>query len=163
MSSGDMTQLPCINRSCPIKNTPSVPTYKCSGCGEKALHYPCFEKLILERHNLASLDGDGFVVACTNKCYHKIEKDSDDSHTYAWNKDGKEGPNDPNNSEALLLKWLMTPGNYNRYRGKDNAGKRKIQFANEIAKIMNEHGVRWERNAKQIIAKISYIENYFRW
>jgi hypothetical protein len=57
----------------------------------------------------------------------------------------------------------MTPGNYNRYRGKDNAGKRKIQFANEIAKIMNEHGVRWERNAKQIIAKISYIENYFRW
>jgi hypothetical protein len=55
----------------------------------------------------------------------------------------------------------MTPGNYNRYRGKDNAGKRKIQFGNEIAKIMNDHGVRPERTAKQVTAKIAYIERRF--
>ena len=157
------TQLLCINHSCPITDT-SVAMYKCSaGCGEMALHYPCVEKVILERHNkLSSLDVDGFVVACMKKCYHKIEKDYDDSHACAWNKDGKQGPNDPNNSEALLLKWLMTPGNYNRYRDKGNAGKHKTQFGNEIAKIMNDHGVRWERTAKQVTTKIVYIEDCFQ-
>ena len=56
----------------------------------------------------------------------------------------------------------MTPGNYNRYSSKDNAGKCKIQFCNLIAKLINDHGVRREHTSKQVTTKIVYIEDCFQ-
>ena len=56
----------------------------------------------------------------------------------------------------------MTPGNYSKYRGKNNSGKRKIQFAEEISKKINDAGVRVKRDKDKVKAKITHIETCFR-
>ena len=84
------------------------------------------------------------IVACTKKCYYKAYKARNGGArgtTLLWNKDGRTGPDDPNNSEAILIHWLITPGNYSKYRGKNNSGKKKLQYADEVAKRINAAGV----------------------
>jgi hypothetical protein len=68
------------------------------------------------------------------------------------------------NSEAILILWLTTPGNYSRYRGgnKKNGGKGKIQYAEEIARKINAAGVRVKRDAVKVKSKIEHIESCFR-
>jgi hypothetical protein len=39
--------------------------------------------------------------------------------------DGPGGPDNPVNSEAIILEWLLTEGNYAKFRGK-NDGTRKL-------------------------------------
>jgi hypothetical protein len=55
-----------------------------------------------------------------------------------WTSDGKNGPTDPTTLMKILLDWILTEGNYSRYRGKNNDGARKVEFANKIARLMNE-------------------------
>ena len=38
-----------------------------------------------------------------------------DAQKIAWNWDGKEGDDDPNNSDNLQIKWLTSEGNYSRF------------------------------------------------
>jgi hypothetical protein len=65
-------------------------------------------------------------------------------------------------SEAILINWLITPGNYSKYRGKNNLGKRKIHFAEEISKRIHDAGVRVKRDKDKVTAKIKHIETSFR-
>ena len=39
-----------------------------------------------------------------------------------WDKDGKNGEGDVQNSLTVLMDWWTTEGNYNRFRGKNNRG-----------------------------------------
>ena len=80
----------------------------------------------------------------------------------AWNKDGAGGPLDPNNSERILIDWLCTPGNYSKFRGNDNHGTRKIQYAHQIAERMKVAGVRKLRTDKDVLNKIEYIKKCFK-
>jgi hypothetical protein len=61
----------------------------------------------------------------------------------------------------ILLDWILTEGNYSRYRGKNNDGTRKVEFANEIARLMNEN-TKSVRTGKSVICKIANIEERFR-
>jgi hypothetical protein len=124
---------------------------------------------VLRRHDFDPLDNDvpedernPNVVVCTKMCYKKAEKARNGAAALLWNKDGRNGPDDPINSEAILIQWLVTPGNYSRYRGKNNSGKTKIQYADEIAKKITDAGVRVKRDKEKVKAKISHIENCFR-
>jgi hypothetical protein len=51
----------------------------------------------------------------------------------SWDVDGLYGRDDPNTSMKILLDWWTTEGNYARYRGKNNNGKQKNEFAEELA------------------------------
>jgi hypothetical protein len=146
-----------------LQDLEDIQTYTCGGCGKKKLHYSCFKKHVLEKYDLPPFSGD-HAVACTKKCHQKLSSGgSNDPRKLPWSKDGKNGPDDPNNSEAILLTWLMTPGNYSRYRGgRGNAGTRKTQFAEDIARKINQQGVRRERTGKQVLDKITHIEDSFR-
>ena len=79
-----------------------------------------------------------------------------------WNKDGKLGPHDPNHSERVLIDWLTTPGNYSKFRGSNNRGTRKRQYALQIANKIKAAGVRRVRTEKDVLNKIQYVENAFR-
>jgi ribosomal protein L2 len=46
--------------------------------------------------------------------------------------------------------------------GKNNSGKRKIQYAEEIAKKINDASVRVKQDKDKVKAKISHIEDCFR-
>ena len=39
-----------------------------------------------------------------------------------WDKDRKDGEDDPVNSMAVMLEWWTAVNNYSRYRGKDSKG-----------------------------------------
>ena len=78
------------------------------------------------------------MKTCHQRAKRAIERDAapSDGSRIPFNKDGKNGPNNPNNSEKIIIDWLMTPGNYEKFRGKNNNGVKKKQFAAIIAKMI---------------------------
>ena len=52
-----------------------------------------------------------------------------DNTRIPWNRDGKNGPQDPNHSKVILIDWITTPRNYEKNCGTGNNGLKKIQFA----------------------------------
>jgi hypothetical protein len=77
-----------------------------------------------------------------------------------WNRDGKDGPSDLNNSMGILMRWLLTPGNLSLFRG-PHGGKSKQKICGEIAEIINSHNVLIRRDAKGVKNKIDYIIGMF--
>jgi hypothetical protein len=78
-----------------------------------------------------------------------------------WEKDGKNGPSDPNNSANVLLQWLTTEGNFARFRG-NKEGKKKFQICDEIVLLLQENEVKVSRNAKMVLDKIQSMETKFK-
>ena len=63
--------------------------------------------------------------------------------TVSWETDGKTGKTGPNSSMAILIKWLLEPGNLAKWRGKrEHGGRSKNDIAKEIATLINNEGVR---------------------
>ena len=80
-----------------------------------------------------------------------------------WTKDGKNGPDDPNTSMSILLKWLTTEGNYSKYRGGSTShGKGKIYWCSILSKEIKQAGIRKYRSPKAIKNKITNIEDSFK-
>lgn len=51
--------------------------------------------------------------------------DANSAISLPWDKDGKDGEDDPVNLMAVLLEWWTAGNNYSRYRGKDSKGTKK--------------------------------------
>jgi hypothetical protein len=129
---------------------------QCHSC-DRYIHTDCFNDMILVKLKLPPLPEDR--VACTKKCHGKAKGLPPILY---WHNDGKDGPEDPHTSERILIDWMTTPGNYSRYRGKNNAGKTKLQIAQELIDLFVLHGVRAKRNAKQVLSKITMLEDKFK-
>jgi len=138
---------------------------------DRHLHFRCFRLSFLEKFpDLAKHFPGETMVVCTKGClkqYNKEQKraaatitvpnnegDAYQATKFQWDKDGAQGRDDPSTSISVLIAWLQVEGNYRNYRGKNNNGKRKKHFCEEIAKRINEAGVREKRNAKQVQSKI---------
>ncbi|KAL7562789.1 hypothetical protein ACA910_020901 [Epithemia clementina (nom. ined.)] len=105
------------------------------------------------------------IPVCTKLCYKAVQKlvITGNDARIPWDKDGKDGENDPYNSSRILLDWITTEGNYARFRGSRNgSGVCKIAICNRIADIINSAGVRKKRTGRQVQAKIEHIEACFR-
>lgn len=101
----------CSRRYCKVTKT--VVLFKCANPGcSKHMHQACCKATVLEKFDLPELPSasDEYIVVCTKKCYEKVVSENSKSQTLLWNKDGKNGPDDKNHSEAILLNWLCTPG-----------------------------------------------------
>jgi hypothetical protein len=144
------------------------------GTCTKFIHSACYA-MFLRRQNLPGLitaDGNTTFVACSKRCYNKIHNaminnniPTEYEHArIPWEKDGREGPDDINNSMAILLDWITENGgaNYNMYRGKNPSGLTKSDYADQIAKKINSFGVRSKRTPKQVLSKIFHLERTFR-
>jgi hypothetical protein len=105
------------------------------------------------------------AVACTLGCYRKSLKEAaTDPARLAWDDDTAEGLF-PMSSEAMLLDWLKTPGNYANWRGNDR-GITKLSIQQQIADSINAEGLKQninrQRTEKQVGAKIVHLEQKFR-
>ena len=135
---------------------PAPSTCSCQGCkrlqGElkmchrndcyRMVHVFCFN-LIREKYNLFGLGDD--CVACTKLCYTKSvkevyisKKEVNGVQNLLWEKDGKHGEHDPENSMATLINWWNIHPNYQKYRGKHNNGVKKIQICEKICANINK-------------------------
>ena len=147
----------CASRACSLKDIDPIPC-KNPAC-TRFFHVECFAKRYgKEQWHLEEND-----VCCTKSCYGKIASTETMKAKRFWTNDGKEGLEDPNTSEKVLLDWLLLEGNYsNKWRGKHNGGQKKIQVAASIASLINSSGVVVQRDAKQVSNKIEHFEKQFR-
>jgi hypothetical protein len=131
---------------------------------DKKLHQECCDQKVIAKNNLDTpRDPDGNLVAvCTKTCWKALEKSMTKGLRLLWGRDGKNGENDPNSSEAILLNWLTEADNYNRYRGKGNEGETKIEFCQDVANIINAAGVVKNRSADDVKKKIETLEKQMR-
>ena len=139
-------RLPCHNPAC-----------------DRVFHLSCFKAKYGGHKAYMPKLNDGQVV-CTKLCYKKLANPP----KLTWSTDGKNGPQDPQSSERILLDWLVQPGNYiNKWRRggcKDNNGVvwKKKHLAAQVAALINAAGVRVERDAKQVQNKVMHLEQQLR-
>eukprot|EP00978_Attheya_sp_CCMP212_P009532 scaffold22545_cov61-Attheya_sp.AAC.3 len=86
----------------------------------------CSSALLLIASDTSMLNAfTHFVRGMYKRCSDKIKV----KRRPAWSNDCANGPDDPKNSERILLDWLVTEGNYVRFRGKGNSGTTKLQLS----------------------------------
>ena len=164
----------CLKTRCALKRQvqlgQSIQLMGCHvlGC-TKSLNYVCYQGSVLNCNGLdpisvtGSNGSDKEQICCSKKCYDKLKKESDRMNNAAkgrvyWHNDGKNGDSDPITSEKILLDWLLTEGNYAKFRGKDNHGTKKIHFAAQIAQQISAAGVLAVRTPKKVLNKIENIQ-----
>ena len=100
---------------------------------------------------------DRRCFTCTKKCHGEICKvyNVKDDWKMAWNCDGKEGEDDLNNSDNLLIEWVTTEGNYSKFsNGKTGmGGSRKKDVGNQIVDMINNNSMRKIHTGKQVQSK----------
>lgn len=159
----------CDHRSCKNVRTPCEQLL-CAGSNEcrKKLHWDCYKEYILEKNGVEHFTNSCKVIACTKKHYLLAKKKNDymevkdGSRSIPWHLDGKEGADDPNNSMRILIDWLTTPGNFNRYKGDNKMGKTKVRICEDISRRISAAGCRKERTAVAINSKIHEIVGKYR-
>ena len=154
----------CCFRGCKVSGAELV---ECSSdkCNKKG-HFSCYQGNVLMKHNLEPISGGR--IACTKKCFEQVMKalsgggeDSEGGRKGNWTRDGKNGPDDPNTSMSILIKWWMEEGNYSKFCGKNNDGVKKIQFCELIAQRINSETLS-NRDARSVLSKIQHIERAWR-
>ena len=93
------------------------------GCANMC-HRECYNSLVIRKNGLEPLaECSRFedVPACTKKHYDTVKKKAlraskDNTNVnVTWNKDGKNGLDDLNTSESIILDWWTTLGNYDDF------------------------------------------------
>jgi hypothetical protein len=105
-------------------------------------------------------------IACRKDCYRKAFRhhanmvaDPEDRNI-PWNRDGREGDDDPNNSENIISAWLQHPGNYSKFRSLP-CGKTKLHICEQVSKKINLANTLKIRKAPSIMMKIQGMEGAF--
>ena len=127
---------------------PSCANFHCLQC-LKAL----YSKFSL--YHIPYLDEAGQeMFACTKKCHGeicKVYKMKDDWKTDR-NHDGKEGDDNPNNSDSVPIKWVTSEGIYSEFcnRKTVTGGSMKKDLCNQIADMLIHTGMRKMCTGKQV-------------
>jgi hypothetical protein len=163
--------LVCKKKNCKSKTT----VYRCAvkDCS-KCSCVACYNAMLKKYKLIPTTNDKGeIVVVCTPSHHANLlkkqektsKKDSPSLVTQVtkagWNNDGKNGRNDPNTSEQILMNWLLEEGNFAAYC-KCDFGMTKKNFATKIADTINRAGVLCKRDAKQVLNKIGHIQKLFR-
>jgi len=132
--------------------------HRCAGRGcIKLIHQACYEEHVRTRNKLQHLPEDAMV--CTKKCYTKVSNGNPQVKR-SWYTDGAEGPEDPECSAAILVKWLTE--NYAKFdENPKTRSQTKLKYATEVAELMKSKGVVVYRDANSITKKIQHIERLF--
>jgi hypothetical protein len=131
----------------------------------KRIHSFCFEKM-LEKNCIEKLEDPHTKVTlwvCSKGCHKKMEKKINGQPSrLPWSMDGPNGPDDPVNSEAIIMEWLLTEGNYAKFRG-NNDGTRKLAIGKQLSLMFKEKGCKVERTPQAVVKKFSLWKTHSVW
>ena len=155
----------CSIKKCPIRN---VVKYRCSNesC-DRTAHLTCYTGLILGKHPDLKPLPENLIAHC-KKCHNEIWKrlnpgsGNDKDGRATWDCDGKNGKEDPHTSTKILIDWWTEQGNYEKYRGKNNNGTKKVQYAEKLAEKMRKETASTNRTSTEVKAKIAHVEASWR-
>mmetsp|Transcript_3235 Transcript_3235/g.7536 ORF Transcript_3235/g.7536 Transcript_3235/m.7536 type:complete len:433 (+) Transcript_3235:43-1341(+) len=155
-------KLKCDCRKCP--SFPDTDLMKPTPCSNpecnKRVHFHCWNKL---RGSSKATFPDEFdeLVFCTIGCAKNYKR----CHivvTYNWRNDGKNGPQDPNNSETYLVNVMSSGNNYANYRSPP-AGHSKLSWCNKLASDLNSSNLFMrEITGAQVKSKLEDIEKSWK-
>jgi hypothetical protein len=138
----------------------------------RVFHSFCYDIGVLSKHFLPHFNEEETQhpyahVVCKKECYGKAKRhyanmsaDPEDRNI-PWNKDGRLGENDPNNSENILIAWLQKPGNYAKFRSPPS-GKTKVAVCEDISRTIKQADTLKVRKAPTVFMKIQAFEGSFR-
>ena len=163
----------CQFRSCPynkrrwIQSPPRLFTCLAKDCG-KVMHFECYNKFVLEKHKIHNPFPDNYEATCCSKAHvmkalkMQQKASADAGANIPWDKDGKDGPDDPQNSMAILMEWLTTLGNYSKLKGDNANGATKIRIIGQLADQINAKGVRKQRTVKSVMNKLHHLTGTYK-
>jgi hypothetical protein len=111
---------------------------------------------------------DDYEAACCSKAHvmkavkMKQKATADVGANIPWDKEGKNGPDDPQNSMAILMEWLTTLGNFSKMKGNNSNGATKIRIIGELAQQINGKGDQKERTVKSVMNKLHHLTATYR-
>jgi hypothetical protein len=170
----------CAGRFCQYETMELCVAHKCITCkngvhvlcGQQNLEtdqvecFACINKAKQSTTTTTNITGSSTILAAattlkkaaaSKKKVAKLCKKRTHQRGYTkWEKDSKNGPDDPNDSIKILLDWMTDHGNYNNY-----CSGNKTQTAKNIADMINAK-VLVPRNDKQVRSKIEYLEGRFK-
>jgi hypothetical protein len=146
---------PCSFKNCKFRRS-STQMRQCAafkfGC-DKHIHSFCYGNFIAKNELDALIDPEDETTycVCSKRCYNKVKNTLANNTYYSpgdttrlrWENDGRNGPQDINNSLKLLFDWMGENGavNYTRFRGKNNHLS-KQNLAEMVAQRINSYGVK---------------------
>ena len=151
----------CDIQLCPFAGKAAI-AYIC-GVDEcrKKIHVECYKRRILHTPGkplLAELPDQ--TVVCTRLHYKAVIKLANPSKRYTWTNDSK--PETPNvTSSQVLNDWIITPGNYEIYRGKGEGGRTKKHFCMTLSAKINNLTMS-ERTWESVMTMIATREDSWR-
>jgi len=155
----------CKNAKC--KQSPNTELEDCcvDECSNK-IHHICYKGVLLQKKaDVIMITDDIEGVVCSKRCYNKLVSMKKKaavkptSKRTAWDKDG---PTEDVSSHSIIIDWLMTPGNYHRWRGDKKEGKTKVALSKDISFILKSKGIIVERKPHQIMVQIGLYEKKFK-
>jgi hypothetical protein len=106
---------------------------------------------------------DDYEAACCSKAHvmkavkMKQKATADVGANIPLDKDGKDGPEDPQKSMSILMEWLTTLGNYSKLKGDNSNGATKMRIIGELAQQIKARGVRKQRTVKSVMNKLHHL------
>lgn len=152
----------CALQRCQMRRSPDAALFVCQkeDC-VKRIHHDCFLWLCKERSTMEVDPENRHHHFCSANCYKKHHKPptKPTASQLCWDNDGSPGTGV--SSQQIIVDWLTTEGNYQKYRG-DSHGRTKISIAGDIARLIGAGGILVPRDAHMVMGRISLIESSFR-
>jgi hypothetical protein len=148
----------CQGKACPgLPPTELRPMVKCAlrDC-VKMVHHVCYERM-LSKSTVARNPVDNDTVFCKLTHHDQYVRETSENEL-TWTNDGKDGPNDPKNSQYYLVQWLSTESNYQNYRDPPGA-MTKMKVCEDVARWINSKGVKNTWKGDNVYNKICHMES----
>lgn len=156
-----------------------APILECVCC-TKHIHEECYKEVVLGKRNITYSEADKEKLVdkedgsehhpyvCGVRCYDKLVRERKASkkastkppRVIGWTKDAP--PGSEVTSTSVLMDWLTTHGNYDRYRGDTVKGKTKLSICAEIAEKIRKAGCLQARTQDMVFKKVTAMENSYK-